>query len=53
MTLYPRVMEKAQQELELVVGPGRLPTFSDRPSLPYLEALVTELFRWHAPGPIS
>ncbi|KAG8217948.1 cytochrome P450 [Butyriboletus roseoflavus] len=53
MTLYPRVMKKAQQELDSVVGTGRLPTFTDRPSLPYMEALFTELFRWHTPGPIS
>ncbi|KAF8841329.1 cytochrome P450 [Paxillus ammoniavirescens] len=53
MTLYPRVMKKAQEELDSVVGAGRLPTFADRPSLPYLEALVTELFRWHTPAPIS
>ena len=53
MTLHPHVMKKAQQELDSVVGTSRLPTFADRPSLPYLEALFTELFRWHAPGPIS
>ena len=53
MTLYPRVMKKAQQELDSVVGSSRLPTFADRPSLPYMEALFTELLRWHTPGPIS
>ncbi|KAN0088019.1 Cytochrome P450 [Tylopilus felleus] len=53
MTLYPRVMKKAQQELDSVVGSSRLPTFADRPSLPYMEALFTELLRWHTPGPIT
>lgn len=53
MTLYPRVMKKAQQELDSVVGTSRLPTFADRLSLPYMEALFTELLRWHTPGPIS
>ncbi|KAG9308639.1 cytochrome P450 [Chiua virens] len=53
MTLYPQVMKKAQQELDSVVGSNRLPTFSDRPSLPYMEALFTELLRWHTPGPIT
>ncbi|KAI9574147.1 cytochrome P450 [Boletus coccyginus] len=53
MTLYPSVMKKVQQELDSIVGTGRLPTFVDRPSLPYLEAVFTELLRWHAPGPIS
>lgn len=53
MTLYPRVMKKAQQELDSVVGTSRLPTFADRSSLPYVEALFTELLRWHTPGPLS
>ncbi|KAF8841332.1 cytochrome P450 [Paxillus ammoniavirescens] len=53
MTLFPRVMKKAQEELDSVVGTSRLPTFADRPSLPYLEALVTELLRWHTPAPIT
>ena len=53
MMLYPRVMRKAQQELDSVVGGDRLPTFTDRPSLPYMEALFTELFRWHTPAPTS
>ena len=53
MTLYPHVMKRAQQELDSVVGTGRLPTFSDRVSLPYMEALFTELLRWHTPAPLS
>ncbi|KAF8838072.1 cytochrome P450 [Paxillus ammoniavirescens] len=46
-------VKKAQAELDSVVGAGRLPTFADQPSLPYLEALVTELLRWHTPAPIT
>ena len=53
MTLYPCVMAKAQHELDSVIGTGRLPTFADRPSLPYVDALFTELLRWHTPGPLS
>ncbi|KIK94268.1 hypothetical protein PAXRUDRAFT_12143 [Paxillus rubicundulus Ve08.2h10] len=53
MMLHPRVLKKAQEELDSVIGTNRLPTFADRPSLPYLEALVTELLRWHTPGPIT
>ncbi|KAF8551039.1 cytochrome P450 [Imleria badia] len=53
MTLYPCIMKKAQQELDSVVGTSRLPTFTDRSSLPYMEALFTELLRWHTPGPIT
>ncbi|KAF8124373.1 cytochrome P450 [Boletus edulis] len=53
MTLYPDVMKKAQRELDSVVGTSRLPTFADRPSLPYVEALFTELLRWHTPSPLT
>ncbi|KAG6374222.1 cytochrome P450 [Boletus reticuloceps] len=53
MTLSPRVVRKAQQELDSVVGTGRLPTFADRQSLPYMEALFTELLRWYTPAPTS
>jgi len=53
MALHPEVMEKAQEELDRVVGKGRLPDFSDRDSLPYIDALVKELLRWNPPLPIA
>jgi len=53
MTLYPRVVAKAQHELDSVIGTGRLPTFADRPSLPYVEALFAELLRWNPAGPLT
>ena len=46
MTLYPDVMRSAQAELDKVVGRGRLPTFADRPNLPYIEAIYKEALRW-------
>ena len=42
----PTVLEIAQAELDAVVGPHRLPTFEDIPSLPYLRALCKEVLRW-------
>ena len=53
MTLYPDEQKKAQAELDLVVGSGRLPEFSDRPSLPFVNALIKELLRWHVATPIG
>ncbi|KAF8828256.1 hypothetical protein HHX47_DHR4000894 [Lentinula edodes] len=44
--LYPRVQRMAQAEVDSVVGKDRLPSFQDRDSLPYIEALVKELYRW-------
>ncbi|KAF8531501.1 cytochrome P450 [Gautieria morchelliformis] len=46
MVLYPDVQKKAQAELDSVIGHERLPEFSDRPHLPYIEAIVKEVFRW-------
>ncbi|PPR03921.1 hypothetical protein CVT24_008106 [Panaeolus cyanescens] len=48
MVLHPNAMKKAQAELDRVVGPSRLPDFSDRPSLPYVSALIKEVTRWNA-----
>ena len=46
--LYPEVQKKAQVEIDTVVGPNRLPDFHDRPSLPYINAIVKESMRWHS-----
>lgn len=55
MTLYPEIQSRAQAEIESVVGTngGRLPTFSDRPNLPYVEAIVLELLRWNPAVPLG
>ena len=45
MTLFPDKQEKARQEMDTVVGRNRLPEFSDRASLPYLDAVLQEVFR--------
>lgn len=44
--LYPSVMQKAQAELDSVVGPDRLPSFSDKPSLPMIDGIMKEVLRW-------
>ena len=53
MTLYPDVQRKAQAELDRVIGPDRLPSFEDRDSLPYIAALVSEVYRWIQATPLS
>jgi hypothetical protein len=45
MVCYPEVQKKAQQELDKVLN-GRLPEHSDIVSLPYLSALVKEVYRY-------
>ncbi|EJD00110.1 cytochrome P450 [Fomitiporia mediterranea MF3/22] len=53
MIHYPRVLKKAQHEIDTVIGRDRLPTFEDRPNLPYVGALVRELLRWRPAGPMG
>ncbi|KAE8348663.1 cytochrome P450 [Aspergillus coremiiformis] len=53
MALYPDVQKKAREEIDRVVGTGRLPSFSDRDNLPYVNAVVKEVLRWHPATPIA
>ena len=53
MAVYPEVQKKAQAEIDVVVGPNRLPDFRDRPSLPYISAIVKESSRWNVVFPIG
>ncbi|KAF8578978.1 putative CyP450 monooxygenase [Ramaria rubella] len=52
MVLYPGAQQKAQAELDAVLG-DRLPEFSDRENLPYVNALCKEIHRWHTVGPLG
>ena len=53
MVLYPEVQKKAQAEIDAVVGSNRLPDFHDRPSLPYINAIVKESSRWNIVAPLG
>ncbi|EED77953.1 predicted protein, partial [Postia placenta Mad-698-R] len=46
MVQHPEVLAKAQGDIDRVIGPGRLPTFSDRSSLPYIECVMSEVLQW-------
>lgn len=45
MLTNPEAMRKGQEELDRVVGKNRLPSFEDRPNLPYIEAICAECLR--------
>ncbi|KAF8509773.1 cytochrome P450 [Hysterangium stoloniferum] len=47
MIHFPEAQLTAQKELDAVIGSNRLPSFEDRSSLPYVEALCKEVLRWH------
>ncbi|KAJ6611718.1 cytochrome P450 [Mycena sp. CBHHK59/15] len=53
MALFPNVQAKAQDELDRVVGRGRLPHVADRASLPYVDAIMTECLRWRPVAPMG
>lgn len=40
---HPRVVRKAHEELDRVIGSSRLPTFGDEKDLPYIRAIVKEV----------
>ena len=53
MTLHPQIQRRAQAELDVVIGPNRLPTLEDKPLLPYTTALIKECFRWRNVTPLG
>ena len=53
MLYNPAAARKAQEELDRVVGRERLPTFGDESSLPYVNAWLKELNRWHPIVPLA
>ncbi|KAJ7312302.1 cytochrome P450 [Mycena albidolilacea] len=53
MLLHPDIQKKAQLEIDSVVGRDRLPTFDDKPALPYISALVKEVLRWKSVAPLA
>jgi cytochrome P450 len=53
MTLYPEVQRKVQAEIDRVIGNARLPVYPDEDSLPYLQAMLKEVLRWHPVTPLG
>jgi cytochrome P450 len=53
MILWPDVQKKAQDELDSVIGRDRLPTFEDRPMLPFIDAVCKETLRWRPVSPVG
>ncbi|OSX65938.1 hypothetical protein POSPLADRAFT_1177392 [Postia placenta MAD-698-R-SB12] len=51
MVLHPEVLRKAQAEIDRVVGGTRLPNVEDRASLPYVDCIIKEVYRWNCPAP--
>uniref|UniRef100_A0A1I7TNA3 Cytochrome P450 n=1 Tax=Caenorhabditis tropicalis TaxID=1561998 RepID=A0A1I7TNA3_9PELO len=45
MMKYPEIQEKVREEIFNVVGTSRLPSMSDKPSMPYTQAVIHEVQR--------
>ncbi|EEB90171.1 hypothetical protein MPER_11661, partial [Moniliophthora perniciosa FA553] len=53
MATHPQVQKQAQEEIDRVIGKDRLPTYDDRPKLPYIEAVLRETLRWRPVTPLG
>ena len=53
MTLYPEIQKRAQAQIDHVIGTNRLPSFQDRDNLPYVDALMKEVYRWNPVAPLG
>ena len=53
MVLFPDVQRRAQEEIDCVVGAGRLPGINDRSNLPYIDAIIKEALRWWPIAPMG
>ncbi|RLM58442.1 flavonoid 3' [Panicum miliaceum] len=50
---HPDILRQAQEELDAVVGRGRLVSESDLPRLTFFNAVIKETFRLHPSTPLS
>ncbi|KIJ08721.1 hypothetical protein PAXINDRAFT_88448 [Paxillus involutus ATCC 200175] len=53
MILHPEIQQKARAEIDAVVGRDRLPNFSDRGSMPFMDCIVKEVLRWKPISPLG
>ncbi|KAI4126603.1 MAG: hypothetical protein LQ338_003653 [Usnochroma carphineum] len=53
MIKYPAIKQKAQAEIDAVVGPDRSPQWSDLDNLPYINMIVKEGHRWRPILPLG
>jgi cytochrome P450 len=51
--IRPEIQTMAQEELDAVTGRERLPTFEDRPKLPFVDAICKEVSRWRPVSPLG
>lgn len=48
---HPEKLQRAQAELDAVIGQDRLPELADIQNLPYVQAFIKEVIRWRPTAP--
>jgi len=51
--VHPEAQQRARDEIDSVVGRERLPSFEDRPRLPFIDAMCKEVLRWRPLVPLA
>lgn len=51
--VHPEAQKRARDEIDANVGRERLPTFEDRPMLPFVDAMCKEILRWRPVLPLG
>ena len=47
MVVHPAIQDKAQAQIDAVVGKDILPSIEDRPLLPFIDAISREVLRYN------
>ncbi|PHH61031.1 hypothetical protein CDD81_853 [Ophiocordyceps australis] len=53
MVNFPEVQRKAQAEIDAIVSTGSFPRIEDREKMPYIEAIIKEVYRWSPVAPMG
>ncbi|KAF8953240.1 cytochrome P450 [Flammula alnicola] len=53
MVLFPEVQRKAQNEINLIIGNGSPPPYTERERLPYVHKVFLETLRWARVAPLG
>ncbi|THH19618.1 hypothetical protein EW146_g1584 [Bondarzewia mesenterica] len=53
LVLHPSVQDRAQAEIDRIIGRACLPTFENREALPYIGAICRETLRWMPVTPLG
>ncbi|KAF8644380.1 hypothetical protein AX16_008499, partial [Volvariella volvacea WC 439] len=53
MVQNPGCLKKGRTEIRRIIGLNRLPEFSDKDNLPYVQALIQETLRWKPVSPLG